>query len=152
MTTGMPRTYSTASVFICSRRFMYWRMNSRPRVFMVYAMMPIAVKTGTRQASPNRQSKAAISATASSGTSAVPAMSGSWWARKEWVMLALSSIILRIRPVVLLSKKPSGMPTMRRMALLRMLLSTRNAAKCEHISAPKYSTTPPTAVPAAHHA
>ena len=67
-------------------------------------------------------------------------------------MLALSSIILRIRPVVLPSKKPNGMATTRRMAYLRILLSTRNAAKCEHISAPKYSTTPPTAVPAAHQA
>ena len=127
-------------------------MKALPRVFMVYVMMPIAVNTGTRQAKPSRQSNTAMSATDSKGTSAVPAMSGSWWARNEWVMPALSSMILRILPLVVVSKKPSGMLTMRRMALLRMLLSTRNAAKCEHISAPKYSTTPPTAVPAAHNA
>ena len=52
-------------------------------------------------------------------------------------MLALSSMILRIRPLVVLSKKPSGSWTSRFMATRRISVSTRNAAKCESVRAKK---------------
>ena len=53
------------------------------------------------------------------------------------VIVALSSMILRIRPVGFLSKNPSGSLSSFFMVILRMLPSRRNATKCEQTSAAK---------------
>ena len=89
------------------------------------------------QTSPSFQSNQKISAAATKGTSTAPAKSGNWWARKLWVILALSSIILRMRPLVLQSKNPRGIATIRRIASRRKLDSTRKAARCDAINAVK---------------
>ena len=128
-TTGIPRTYSTASVFISSSDVMYARINSLPLVFMVYPMINMAMTTGTIHAKPNCQLNIPMSNMVIAGTKIVPDKSGSWCARKEWVMLALSSMILRIRPLVFVSKKPRGIFTILHIASFRRFDSTRNAAK-----------------------
>ena len=67
-----------------------------------------------------------------------------WWAAGMAVAsivlyfaALMSSIILRIRPLVLMSKKPRGIRTIWRMASLRKFDSTRKAARCEDINAAK---------------
>ena len=112
-------------------------MNSRPRVFMVWPMMAMEMATGMRQARPSRALKNMIRAIEATGTSTVPARSGIWWATNEWVTPALSSMTLRMRPLVVVSKKPSGMATTLAMDSLRMLVSTRKATRCEHASEAK---------------
>lgn len=58
-------------------------------------------------------------------------------AMKLCVTPALSSITLRIFPLVLMSKKPRGMCTMRRTDSFLMLDSTRKAARCDDMRAAK---------------
>ena len=116
---------------------MYLRMNSLLDVFIMYIIVPPAMISGIMQASPSCQLIAKIRTAAITGTSRVAARSGSWCARKEWVMPALSSIILRMRPLVVLSKNPRGISTTLFIASLRMLDSTRKAARCEDIRARK---------------
>ena len=55
----------------------------------------------------------------------------------EFLLVAFSSIILRICPLVFRSKKPSGICMIFLIAVRRILVSTRNAAKCKSISPAK---------------
>lgn len=84
---------------------------------------------GTIHANPIAQLNIPMSNIVITGTKIVPDKSGNWCARKEWVMLALSSMILRIRPLVFVSKKPRGIFTILRIASFLRFDSTRNAAK-----------------------
>ena len=71
------------------------------------------------------------------GATTLPATSGSMCATKVWVWLESSSIILRMRPVFCVSKKPNGTRISRSMAVRRILVSMRKAERCESMRAAK---------------
>ena len=100
-------------------------------------MMANAPTMGSIEAKPNCQSTASSSTITPMGATTLPATSGRMWAKNVWVCAESSSMILRIRPVLWVSKKPNGARMSRSMARRRMLVSTRKAAKCEHMSTTK---------------
>ena len=100
-------------------------------------MMPKAQMIGSMAAKPNCQSTVSSSTMTPTGATMLPATSGRMCATKVWVCAESSSMILRMRPVFCVSKNPSGTRMSRCIALRRMLVSTRNAARCENMSAAK---------------
>ena len=80
-TTGMPRTYSTASLDMAASALPYWRIFSAIRFPVITDMTAKPRNTGTRLSSPSRQSKAISSTSSPTGVAIAPAWSGSWWAR-----------------------------------------------------------------------
>ena len=57
LTTGMPRTYSTASPDMAARALPYWRIFSAMRLPVMADMITKPRATGTRLSRPSRQSK-----------------------------------------------------------------------------------------------
>ena len=81
-TTGMPRTYSTASFDIASRALLYspnFLFSVGPVIKVTITMM--ANSTVPKHNSPIRQSKRNISTASPIMVAYMPALSGSWWAR-----------------------------------------------------------------------
>ena len=138
-TTGIPRTYSTASLDISSKAFWY----SSIFFFILAPVILIIIKnpstTGTRLNKPKRQSNRNNNASKPIGVAIAPALSGSWCAKYVSVAALDSFTILRSLPLPNVSAKPRGSFTIWCIASIRILAAIRNAAKCEHISRPIYS-------------
>ena len=81
LTTGIPRTYSTASLDIASKALPYCRIFSAIRLPVMVAMMRKANTTGARLSRPNRQSNASSKTSSPTGVAMALYWSGSWWAR-----------------------------------------------------------------------
>ena len=81
LTTGMPRTYSTASLDMASSALPYCRIFSAIRLPVMVAIMRKASTTGARLSSPNLQSNANSSTSSPTGVAMALYWSGSWWAR-----------------------------------------------------------------------
>ena len=90
-----------------------------------------------RLKSPKRQSNTSSSTSMATGVMIAPTISGSWCARKVSVAPLDSFTIRRTLPLPRPFIKPTGSDAMWRMVRLRMLLATRKADMCEHISPPK---------------
>ena len=80
-TTGMPRTYSTASEDMVSRAFWYCFIDSCMPLPIIPAINTKAMPTGTRHKSPSRQSNTKSSTIRPSGVNTMPALSGQIWTR-----------------------------------------------------------------------
>ena len=77
LTTGMPRTYSTASLDISSSAFWYSFIFCCIRRPVMAIMIRNPSSTGARLRKPSRQSKANSSASRPQGVAMAPARSGS---------------------------------------------------------------------------
>ena len=66
-TTGMPRTYSTASLDMADSALLYWRIFSAMRLPVIADMIKNPSSTGTRLKSPSRQSNTNSSTSSPTG-------------------------------------------------------------------------------------
>ena len=76
-TTGMPRTYSTASFDIAARAFPYWRIFSSILLPVMALIIANPRNTGIRLKSPSRQSNTNSSTSNPTGVAIAPYWSGS---------------------------------------------------------------------------
>jgi hypothetical protein len=130
LTTGMPRTYSTASDDMDSSAFWYSFMSAAS--FGPIIAEPISTKAiaaGIRHISPSRQSNTAITASSAMGVAMETALSGRLCARYVSVAALESETIFRILPVPSLSTYPSGNFIICSIMAIRIFACTRNAAK-----------------------
>ena len=81
LTTGIPRTYSTASLDMASKAFPYCRIFSAICLPVMVVIMRKASTTGARLSSPSRQSNASSKTSSPTGVAMALYWSGSWWAR-----------------------------------------------------------------------
>ena len=81
LTTGMPRTYSTASLDMSSRASWYSFIFCCIRGPVIAIIMRKPRATGARLSRPSRQSNTSSSTSRPMGVAMAPARSGSWWAR-----------------------------------------------------------------------
>ena len=152
MTTGMPRTYSTASVFMRSSNVIYSFMNSRPaRVHRVchYAHgNEYGDEAGQTQPPVEGRDEHNGSYGDERGAGKVGQLMG-----QKRVCNAGIVVYYLAYPAARVGVEESqrhGYHTPH--GALADIALDANAARCEHISAPKYSATPLAAVPAAHQA
>lgn len=107
--------------------------------------------TAAKQASPSRQSNTKNSASIPTIMAMEPAVSGSLCANSPSVSAAQPSTTRRSAPEACVSKYPSEALIRCAVVCLRMFAAQRNAARCVHISAAKYTRMLATANPSAAH-
>ena len=107
VTTGIPRTYSTASLFICSEASWYFRIYDIDfsLVINICTMNPATNRRMDRP--PNLQSKNRSMTSIVTAVTADPVISGSWCARKFSVCAVFSLMIFRSLPLLFWEKKPN---------------------------------------------
>ena len=138
-TTGMPRTYSVPVLFMLVSAPMYCFMNSMPLPDIMDIRHAMEITTATRHDTPRRQSKANSITSMPTTMTTDPAQSGSMCASSVSVCAAQPSMMRRSSPVACVSKNPSGRRIRCSVVALRMFVAVRNAARCVHISAQKYT-------------
>ena len=109
---------------------------------IMVAMAPTETTADSRHAAPMRQSYTNISTSMARNMATVPTISARLWASSVSVSDAAPSSRLRRSPEALASKKPRGAFIKWAIPALRMLLAVRNAARCVHIRAAKYTRIP----------
>ena len=139
-TTGTPRIYSTASLFISISASLYCFIFSCISLPVMARIIKNAMITGAMQASPSRQSNMNISATIASGVTTAPTRSGRLCARYVSVAAEDSSIIFLTLPLPMESNTPGGKAEACFSSRFLIFPATLNAAICEHMSAPIYTS------------
>ena len=138
-TTGIPRTNSTASLFIFSSAVMYPDIKSALSPPIIFFKKNTLIASGIKQQIPSLQSKTNNKLMTATGITTAPVRSGNWCARNPSVSPALSSIIFRSLPLAFWLKYPSGNVTIWCIASFFILVAVRNAARCEQHNATKYN-------------